>query len=356
MVSTSSCFERGATARLFHHTQGNRNETLRIACMLSAALLAWALSALALAQPANPLPRSKTTRLILLGTQGGPGSTANRAEPANVVVVNGKPYLVDAGNGVVRQLTAAGIPFQSIRQIFITHNHDDHNADWGTLMGRAWSLGQYQPMTVYGPRGTESMREGFLQYFAPNAAARYMQGAANVPPAKVILARDIAGSGLVYQDANVRVTAVENCHYHFAKGSPGYGWQQSFAFRFETPDRRIVFSGDTGPCGDVLVKFAAGADILVHEVIDLAAIEAVLRTDVDRYPLPGQRDAILQHMRTEHSTPEEVGRVARAAGVRMVVLSHLVTGPKAQADDAYSQAVGKLYEGPVIVAHDLMEF
>jgi len=356
MVSMSSYFEGGAVARPLRPTRGNRKEMIRIVCMLSATLLGWALSVPTLAQRASSLPKSKTTRLILLGTQGGPGSTANRAEPANVVVVNGKPYLIDAGNGVVRQLTAAGIAFQSVRQIFITHNHDDHNADWGTLMGRAWSSGQYQPMTVYGPRGTESMREGFLQYFAPNAAARYMQGATNVPPAKVMLAHDIAGSGPVYEDANVRVTAVENCHYHFTKGSPGYGWQQSFAFRFETPDRSIVFSGDTGACGDVLVKFAAGADILVHEVIDLRAIEAAVQTDAERYPLPGQRAAMLEHMRTEHSTPEEVGRVAQAAGVKMVVLSHLVTGPKAQADEAYSQAVGKLYKGPVIVAHDLMEF
>jgi ribonuclease BN (tRNA processing enzyme) len=312
----------------------------------------------AVAAEAPPLPRSNTTRLIVLGTGGGPRGTAERSQPSNALVVNGKPYLIDAGNGVARQLVLAGIPFTTIRQIFITHNHDDHNADWGTLMGREWSAGQYEPMTVHGPPGTESMRKGFLQYFAPNAAAHYLEGASNMPPEKVILAHEIAGPGLVYQDANIKVTAVENCHYHFAKGSPGYGWQKSFAFRFQTPDRVVVFSGDTGACGETLVKFATGADILVHEVIDLEAIEANLRqrTADGSYFLPGQREALMTHMRTEHTSADEIGRVASAAGVKMVVLSHVTPGTRTQNDAAYSDGVKKLYKGPVVVAHDLMEF
>jgi ribonuclease BN (tRNA processing enzyme) len=305
----------------------------------------------------QPLPRSDTTRLILLGTAGGPRGSAERAQPSNLLVVNGKPYLIDAGNGVARQLMLAGIPFTSIRHIFITHNHDDHNADWGTLMGRSWTSGQHEPMTVYGPRGTESMRKGFLQYFAPNAAAHYLEGAVNIPPDKVILAHDIAGPGLVYEDANIHVTAVENCHYHFSKGSPGYGWQQSFAYRFQTPDRVIIFSGDTGACGDKLVKFAMGADILVHEVIELAAIGANVQSRGDgSYSLPGQREALLQHLRTEHTSAEEVGRVASAAGVKMVVLTHVTPGTPAQKDEIYSNGVQKLYQGPVVVGRDLMEF
>ncbi len=311
------------------------------------------------AADAEPLPKSNTTRLIMLGTQGGPRGSADRSQPANVLIVNGRPYLIDAGNGVARQLMLAGVPSASIRQIFITHNHDDHNADWGTLMGRAWTSGQHEPMTVYGPRGTESMRKGFLQYFAPNAAAHYMEGAVNIPPEKIILAHDIAGPGLVYQDANIRVTAEENCHYHFSKGSPGYGWQQSFSFRFQTPDRVIAFSGDTGACGDKLVKFFAGADILVHEVIDLDAIEATVkaRSSGDgSYSLPGQREALMKHLRTEHTTPEEVGRVASAAAVKMVVLTHITPGTQSQGDAAYSDGVKQLYKGPVVVAHDLMEF
>lgn len=304
-----------------------------------------------------PLPKSTITRLITLGTQGGPRGSAERAQPSNVLIVRDTPYLIDAGDGVIRQLYKAGISFTKIRNIFITHNHDDHNADWGTLMGREWTSGQYEPMTVYGPRGTKQMRKGFLQYFAPNAAAHYLEGAENVPPEKVILAHEIRGPGLVFQDANIRVTAAENCHYHFSKGTPGYHWQQSFSFRFETPDRVIVFSGDTGPCGDMLPTFARGADILVHEVIDLPAIQAMLESRNDgTNAKPGQLEALMTHMRTEHTTPEEVGRVAQAAGVKMVVLTHLVTGTRTDGDSAYIEAVKKSFSGPVVVAQDLMEF
>ena len=308
-------------------------------------------------QAADVPSTSGSTRLITLGTQGGPRGGPERAQPSNLLIVRGTPYLIDAGNGVIHQLDLAGIAFTSIRYIFITHNHDDHNADWGTLMGRAWTSGQQEPITVYGPRGTESMRKGFLQYFAPNAAAHYLEGAVNVPPEKVIVAHDIRGPGLVFQDANIRLTAVENCHYHFSKGSPGYKWQQSFAFRFETPDRVVVFSGDTGACGSVLSTFAKGADILVHEVIDLPAIETALATRGDgSNSLPGQREALLAHMRNEHTTPEEVGRVAQAAGVKKVVLTHLVTGTRTDGDASYIEAVKKHYSGQVVVARDLMEF
>jgi ribonuclease BN (tRNA processing enzyme) len=325
--------------------------------VIPAVIVLWMTCAAALAQPASAPTQSTVTRLITLGTAGGPRGTADRAQPSNVLIVNGTPYLIDAGNGVIRQLDLAGVPFTKIRHIFITHNHDDHNADWGTLMGRAWTSGQYEPMTVHGPRGTESMRKGFLQYFAPNAAAHYLEGAVNVPPEKVILAREIRGPGVVFQDANIRVTAIENCHYHFSKGSPGYHWQQSFAFRFQTPDRTVVFSGDTGPCGDVLAKFAAGADMLVHEVIDLPAIEAALIARADATnSQPGQRDALMMHMRTEHTTAEEIGRLASEAKVKMVILTHLVTGNRSDGDSEYIEAVHKLYAGRVVVARDLVEF
>src|SRR5262249_3757867 len=187
--------------------------------------------------------------------------------------------------------------------------------------------------------------------------AHYLEGADNVPPAKVMLAHDIQGAGLVFRDTNIRLTTIENCHYHFSKGSPGYHWQQSFAFRLETPDRLIVLSGATGPRGDVLVQFAKQADLLVHEVIDLPEIEAALRTGsppgVDSSPQ--RRLALLNHMRTEHSTAEEAGRVAQLAGVRKLVLTHIVPGRSSDSDSRYTDAAQKQYSGPVVVGRDLME-
>jgi ribonuclease BN (tRNA processing enzyme) len=295
---------------------------------------------------------SSVTKLILLGTQGGPRISLERAEPANLLVVKGKPYLVDAGNGVARQLASVHFAPADIHEIFVTHNHDDHNADWGTLMGLAWTNGNTKPTTVYGPPGTQSMLKGYLQYFAPNVASHWMESS-RVPAENIMKAKDIAGSGLVYEDDNIRVTAVENCHYHFDKGTPGYGWQKSFAFRFQTPDKVVVFSGDTGQCGHAMSDFAKGADILVHEVIDLAAIERTLHTTSSD---PGQLDRLMNHMRTEHSTAEQVGQVAHDAGVKLVVLSHLVNGGAPANEAAYIAGVKSHYSGPVVVGKDLMEF
>ncbi len=162
---------------------------------------------------------------VSAGHSGGPRPTDTRAEPANLLVVDGVNYLIDAGNGVAGQLAKAGLSPGDIHVIFITHNHDDHNADWGTLMGLAWSVSSNHPMTVYGPAGTQMMRKGFLQYFAPNAAARYLEGSQqNMPVEKFILAHDYKGEGEVFKDHNLRVIAKENCHFHFPKGSPGYEW------------------------------------------------------------------------------------------------------------------------------------
>ena len=258
--------------------------------------------------------RKTATRLIILGTQAGPLLNADRAQASNVLTVNGTPYLIDAGNDVARQLALAHVTVMTIHQIFISHNHDDRNADWGTLMGFAWRLGYTKPTTVYGPRGTEALRKGFLQQCAPNAAARYLDGTKNVPPAADLLAHDIAGPGVVNRDENFRATAMENCHYHSSKGTPGYPCQQSFAFRIETPDRVVVFSGDTGPCGDVLVDFAKDADIFMHEVADLLAIERAINAP-GVAASPERRAVVIKHMREEHATPQVVGETASNIGV-----------------------------------------
>ena len=108
---------------------------------------------------------SPTTKIVVLGTQGGPVPGVKRAQPASAVVVGDRIYLVDAGNGVVRQLVLAHLDYRRVDHIFITHNHDDHNADWGTLMGLQWSTGRATPVHVYGPSGTGVDAQGFFTVF-----------------------------------------------------------------------------------------------------------------------------------------------------------------------------------------------
>lgn len=290
------------------------------------------------------------TRVVTLGTLGGPFPSLSRAQPASALVVRDRIYLVDAGNGVARQLVAAGLDHRKVDRIFITHNHDDHNADWGTLMGLQWGTGRRGDVHVHGPAGTQSMLQGFLQYFAPNARIRMADSKGMRPPQAMFHAHDIAGPGLVYKDDLVTVTAVENCHFAHGADVQRDAQDKSFAFRFQTPDQVVVFSGDTGRC-PALVEFARDADLLVHEVIDLPLIDAVLRRNLP----PQIAESLMRHMVDEHTVAEDVGRLAHAARVKKLVLTHVIPGLN-EPDSTFVDPVRKHYSGPVVVARDLMSF
>jgi len=306
-----------------------------------------------------PVAQAASTRIVVLGTRGGPVPAATRAQPANAVVVGDHVYLVDAGNGVVRQLVLAHLDYRRVDHIFITHNHDDHNADWGTLMGLQWSTGRATPVHVYGPVGTQTMLKGFLQYFEPNAQIRGAEVKRGTAPGDMFRAHDITGGGLIFQDDRVKVSATEVCHYHFDPNSPPHGGpHKSFAFRFETSDKVVVFSGDTGKCAS-LADFARDADLLVHEVVSLPLIADSLRRLMasQRGPVPPSVfQDLMRHMTEDHSTPEDIGKLAAEAHVKKVVLTHFVPGDDSDPDDAYTDGVRKYFSGPVTAAHDLMTF
>lgn len=307
----------------------------------------------------SPVAQTASTRVIVLGTRGGPVPTATRAQPANAVVVGDRVYLVDAGNGVVRQLVLARLDYRRVDHIFVTHNHDDHNADWGTLMGLQWTTGRTAPVHVYGPPGTETMLKGFLQYFEPNAKIRSTEVRRRTTPGDTFRAHDITRGGLVFQDDRVKVSATEVCHYHFDPGSPPSGGpHKSFAFRFETSDKVVVFSGDTGQCAS-LADFARDADLLVHEVVSLPLIADSLRRLIASQPGPVPPSVfqdLMRHMAEDHSVPEDIGKLAAEARVKKVVLTHFVPGDDSDPDDAYTEGVKKYFPGPVVAAHDLAAF
>ena len=289
------------------------------------------------------------TRVITLGTQGGPMPTKTRSQPANALLVGDRVYLIDAGNGVARQLVKAGIDHRRVGHIFITHNHDDHNSDWGTLMGYQWATGRRQPTTVYGPAGTEAMLKGFLEFFKPNARIRMADSKGMTPPENLFKAQDYKGNGEVYKDDLVTVTVAENCHYT-KDGAGASGLDHSYSLRFQTPDKVVVFSGDTGNCPAV-AALAKGADLLVHEVIDLDLIEKAMTAQLP----PGLAQAFMRHMREEHTTAEDVGRLAKAAGVKQVVFTHIIPGAD-EPDSVYLEPLKKHFDGPATVARDLQSF
>ncbi len=315
-----------------------------------------ALGILPLRQANGEVTETRTgTHLITLGTRGGPIPAKDRAQSSNLLIVNGTYYLVDAGDSVLRRLTQAGANFRQIGKIFITHGHDDHTAGLGILMSVAWDFQRHDPIAVYGPPGTAALVKGAIQYFTVNAEIRWAEGR-RTPLSDVFVGHDMA-PGLIYQDQNIKVIAVENTHFHIPEGSPYYGKYKSYAYRFQTSDRIIVFTGDTGP-SDAVTELARNADILVSEVGSSEDVKQVLiKNGTWQGMTPEQQTAFMRHEVEEHLTPDEVGKMAERAHVKTVVLTHLL--PTVNEHDDYQRyvpEVKKFFSGQVVVAKDLMEF
>ncbi len=319
--------------------------------MLARALLGLALIAAA--------PGVSAAEWVTLGTGGGPLTRLQRAQPANALVVDGAVYLFDTGDGVQRQLAAAGLQAAKVKAIFLSHHHYDHNGGLGPLLVSRWLFNTYSPLPVVGPPGTVAMVAGLAAAFRATELAPITIGG---PPKPAIgataapkdLPADLAAPALVYSDDKVRVFAVANDHYHFAPGSEEARQARSYAYRVDANGRSVVYTGDTGPSKRV-EALAAGADLLVSEVIDLAAMRDVLSRAAD---LPkAALGPMMAHMEQDHLTPAEVGKLATAAKVKAVVLTHIAPGLDDQVDPAALKAgVAAHFRGSVEVADDLDRF
>ena len=293
------------------------------------------------------------TRLITLGTSGGPPPRAHRAQSSNLLTVNGTHYVVDAGDGVARRLAKAGINIREIGMVFITHHHDDHTAGLGTLLSVAWDQQRIKPIHVYGPPRTEELVNGAVQYFTISAEIRIADGGRSVPIAHVFFGHDV-GTGIIYEDANIKVTAVENSHFAFHEGSAA-GKHKSYAYRFETPDRVIVFTGDTG-LSDAVTELARDADLLVSETSSCQGRMQEMADDGRWQAMTATEQAgIVRQMTQGHMALDEIGKMAASAKVKTVVLSHLTH--KRDGDyTPWAEEVKKHFSGEVVVARDLMKF
>jgi ribonuclease BN (tRNA processing enzyme) len=288
---------------------------------------------------AQPAVRGHSrTRLILLGTAGGPRPRQSRFPSAQVVLVDDTPYVVDCGNGVARQLVAAEVPLRAIRHVFITHHHSDHNADYGNLLLLAWTAGLQTPVDCWGPGPLIRMTAQFLALNAEDVEARTADEG-RVPLAPLLRPHDLDRAGVVLDDGKVRVTAAVVDHPPF---------KTALAYRFDTPDRSIVISGDTKR-SDTLVRLAQGADVLVHEAIYPAAVDRLIANVSNASTL---KQSILGH----HTAVEDVGRVAEAAGVKTLVLSHLVPAEDPAVTDAmWVEGARAHFRGRIIVGRDLLK-
>lgn len=278
------------------------------------------------------------SRLILLGTAGGPTPKPNRAGPSQAIVVNGATYIIDCGDGVARQMAAAKLKFSSLSAVFLTHHHSDHNADYGNLLLLGWAGDLAQRIDTYGPPPLRKMTRQFLALNDFDIRTR-MADEGRPPLARLVAAHEITKGGVVMRDRNVTVTAALVEHPPV---------RPSFAYRFDCPDRSIVISGDTRPSA-TLVALAKGADVLVHEVMHLPSLEALIATETNAKTLR-------EHLIASHTTTEQVGKIATEAGVKTLVLSHFVPGGYPfLSDEVWRDAVRPHFSGELVVGRDLME-
>jgi ribonuclease BN (tRNA processing enzyme) len=271
---------------------------------------------------------SSTTQVVLLGT-GTPGWDPDSSGPSTAIVVNGTPYLVDFGPGVVRRAGAAynkGVKAlypPNIRVAFLTHRHVDHTVGYADLIfSPAQAFGnRTEPLEVYGPQGTVAMTEYILKAHKLNPEdQRYRVNAHEIKP------------GVVYKDANVTVKAFAVQH----------GNVEAFGFRFETPDRAIVISGDTTPTQSV-VENCDACDVLIHEAYSLATFNAV-PPDAQ-----GQRKKL-------HTSSQELAELAKKARPALLVVYHrsnLGGRGVVNSDDVLLDEIRSMYGGRVVIGRDL---
>lgn len=330
------------------------------------------------------------TRLVLLGTSGGPpywpGGT--REGISSALVVGDRYYLIDAGHGVMGQLRKAKLgpnydkdfegPLDVLAGIFLTHLHSDHVVDLNNILSEGiynglqsvkkipiWGpgnrgqlpalFGSGNPPTPVSPRnptpGTREMTDLIVQAYATDFNDRLFDNrkphpdqlweAFDVPVPPELTKSPNAdpcpdmSPFTFYEDDHVKVSATLVNH------APVF---PALAYRFDTDEGSVVFSGDTGKTPN-LIKLAKDADVLVHEVIDKTWPQSLFpepRTDA--------QEGLYQHLIEAHTLIEDVGPIAQEAGVKALVLSHLVPGNR---PDSVWEACGKGFDGQLIIGHDL---
>ena len=305
-----------------------------------------------------------TTELVLLGTAGAPLPVAGRAGISSALIVGERIFVVDCGRGAPSGFADAGLDFARLEAVFLTHLHADHAGDLPGMLLYGWGVrGGAAPIMVYGPARPAALpggddafeRESTIHPELPAPGTADLVGHilagyayhlnvmpldARMPdPAALVRATDVAGLAeggrvFVFGDEVVEVSAVRVQHGHAVP---------ALAYRFDTQDGSVVFSGDTTVCED-LISLAAGADILVHQVADLGYLE--------RHGVTG---AELTHLARLHTDITQVGNVAERAGVGELILSHyLPADPAAISAADWALRAGHGFSGRTTAGQDGM--
>jgi ribonuclease Z len=268
-----------------------------------------------------------TTKVVLLGT-GTPRPSPERSGPATAIVVGDRAYLVDFGPGVVRRAAAAaqGAPALEPAKIsvaFVTHLHSDHTAGYPDLIFTPWVMGRSE-LNVYGPEGTEEMTRHVLEAWRRDIEIRTKGMERRAP--LVVRPHDVK-PGVVYKDDKVTVTAFRVPHGQ---------WPQAFGYRFDTPGRSIVISGDTSPSAE-LVAHCHPCDVLIHEAYSPSAIVPTMPD------WPAYRAKY-------HTSTDQLADIANRTRPGLLIVYH--TSGRTP-DQQLLREIQRTYHGKVVVGHDL---
>ena len=278
----------------------------------------------------SAIVQSQEIEVTLLGT-GSPPPVMNRFGPSTLIEAGQHRFLFDAGRGVLQRLAQAGIKWQDVDGIFLTHLHSDHVVGFPDLWLTGWLTGpgRKRPLNVWGPQGTKKMMSHLEQAYEFDIRMRLDDEEAS-PQGVTLLVQDI-GEGVVFERDGLKITAFEVDHGHV---------KPAFGYRVDYGGRSVVLSGDTR-ASENLIRHAQGVDVLVHEVL---APDALRRAGFSR-----EKAAAITAL---HVTPEEAGEVFSKAKPRLAVYSHIVL-PSATAQDLIP-ATRKTYSGPLELGVDLM--
>ena len=276
--------------------------------------------------------------VALLGVKGGPAIAPGSNMPAsNLLRIGERVILVDAGLGVTRGLCDQGVHPREVDTILITHLHSDHYLELGPFLHTAWVGGLTRPVRVIGPRGLGAYWEGFLASMSFDIDLRIEdEGRCDLAGLAQI---EEMSEGLLLDDGGVRIDALRNHHPPI---------QESYALRFEAMGKRAVLSGDTAYF-EPLIAFAKGADLLVHEALLEAGVDALCAG------LNLTDGRLKRHLMQSHTTAQEAGRIASLAGVDHLALTHFVPGADPSLTPAlWEAAVRETWQGQLSLGQDGM--
>ncbi len=292
-----------------------------------------------------------STTFVTLGTAGGPILQPGRSQPAHLLKAGDQAILIDCGEGALGQLTRAEVPFRDIHTVVLSHHHFDHIGSLFALLGLNMMTQRNQPLRIFGPTGTARIVAGLTDACdVPNEIGFGVPGQ-TLPHARDFVEVREINPGDTVEIGEVTLTCCENTHYR-GEADHGSGWYLSLSLRFDTPDRSVVFTGDTGPCKAV-EGLAQGVDLLVGELMDVDLTMTRVREANPQMPEARIR-MIGAHLADHHLSPEQLGDMARRAGAKELVAVHFSPGMMTPARaPEYLARIEAVFDGPVHLSEDL---